>query len=116
MEILELNDPEKVARLLERYIQSAHLNFLFGSGASMPAIHLAGNVEQEIDQHLAASEHEEANKKALTFIEELEYQHGFLPAGYTEGDDTDITLQNYTRFLRSIWRAPIGWSKLSVSA
>lgn len=104
MEILELNDPEKVARLLERYIQSAHLNFLFGSGASMPAIHLAGNVEQEIDQHLAASEHEEANKKALTFIEELEYQHGFLPAGYTEGDDTDITLQNYTRFLRSIDR------------
>ncbi|MBM2294117.1 SIR2 family protein [Sulfitobacter pseudonitzschiae] len=104
MEILELNDPEKVARLLERYIQSAHLNFLFGSGASMPAIDLAGTVEQEIDQHLAASEHDEANKKALTFIEELEYQHGFLPAGYTEGDDTEITLQNYLHFLSSIDR------------
>ncbi|OWY16206.1 hypothetical protein B6V73_13570 [Thioclava sp. JM3] len=104
MEILELNGPEKVARLLERYIQSAHLNFLFGSGASMPAIDLAGTVEQEIDQHLAASEHDEANKKALTFIEELEYQHGFLPAGYTEGDDTEITLQNYLHFLSSIDR------------
>ncbi|WP_321447652.1 SIR2 family protein [uncultured Cohaesibacter sp.] len=101
MEILELEDPEKVARLLERHIQSAHLNFLFGSGASIPAIQLAGDVEQEIDQHLTASELDEANKKALTFIEELEYQHGFLPAGYTEGDDTDITLRNYMRFLSS---------------
>ncbi len=70
----------------------------------MPAIQLAGTVEQEIDQHLAASEHEEANKKALTFIEELEYQHGFLPTGYTAGDDTDLTLQNYLRFLSSIDR------------
>jgi len=104
VEILELNEPEKIALLLERYIQSAHLSFLFGSGASIPAIQLAGTVEQEIDQHLTASEHDEANKKALTFIEELEYQHGFLPAGYTEGDDTDFTLQNYLRFLSSVDR------------
>ena len=104
MVILELLEPEKVAQLLERYIQSAHLNFLFGSGASMPAIQLAGTVEQEIDQHLAASGHDEANKQALTFIEELEYQHGFLPDGYTEGDDTDATLQNYLHFLSSVDR------------
>lgn len=104
MEVLELNDLNRTATLLERYIQSAHLNFLFGSGASMPAIQLAGTVEQEIDQHLAVGEHEEANKKALTFIEELEYQHGFLPAGYTDGDDTDLTLQNYLRFLGSLDR------------
>lgn len=104
MEILELDDLAQVARLLERHIQSAHLNFLFGSGASMPAIKLAGTVEQEIDQHLAVSEHEQANQKALDFIEELEYQHSFLPAGYTTGDDTDLTLQNYLRFLSSIDR------------
>lgn len=104
MEIIELDDFEKVARLLERYVQSAHLSFLFGSGASIPAIQLAGTVEQEIDNHLTASEYNEANEKALTFIEELEYQHGFLAAGYTEGDDTDITLQNYLRFLSSIDR------------
>lgn len=104
METLELNDPEKVARLLERFVQSARLNFLFGSGASMPAIQLAGTVEQEIDQHLGAKEYEEANIKALTFIEELEYQHGFLPDGYTEGDDTDTTLKNYLKFLSSVDR------------
>lgn len=104
METLELDDLEKVAVLLERYIQSAHLNFLFGSGASMPAIELAGTVEQEINQHLGVSEHEEANIKALTFIEELEYQHGFLPDGYTDGDDTDVTLKNYLSFLSSVDR------------
>jgi len=104
MEILEFKDLEKVARLLERYIQSARLNFLFGSGASMPAIQLAGTVEQEIDQHLEASEHEEANIKALSFIEELEYQNGFLPEGYTVGDDTDVTLKNYLSFLSSVDR------------
>lgn len=104
METIELDDLKKVARLLERYIQSARLNFLFGSGASMPAIQLAGTVEQEIDQHLGASEHEEANIKALTFIEELEYQHGFLPDGYTEGDDTDVTLKNYLSFLGAVDR------------
>ncbi|SFF22570.1 SIR2-like domain-containing protein [Sulfitobacter brevis] len=104
MEIIDFNELEKVARLLERYIQSAHLNFLFGSGASMPAIELAGTVEHEIDQHLAASEYDEANKKALTFVEELEYQHGFLPDGYTDGDDTDLTLQNYIHFLVSVDR------------
>lgn len=104
MEVVEINDPEKIAKLLERYIQSAQLNFLFGSGASMPAIELAGTVEQEINDHLTVAEHDEANKKALTFIEDLEYQHGFLPAGYTEGDNTDVTLQNYLHLLRSLDR------------
>ena len=34
----------------------------------------------------------------------MEYQHGFLPSGYTDGDDTDITLQNYFHFLNSVDR------------
>ncbi len=104
MEKIQLTNLEDTARLLERYIQSAHLNFLFGSGASYPAIQLAGTVEQQIDADLAASNQPEANKKALNFIEELEYQHSFLPSGYTVGDDTDITLKNYIGFLKSIDR------------
>ena len=104
MKTFELNDEMEVARVLERHIQSAHLSFLFGSGASYPAIQLAGGVEQEIDDHLALNENADANRIALEFIEELEYQHSFLPAGYTEGDDTDITLQNYVDFLSSIDR------------
>ena len=94
----------EVARVLERHIQSAHLNFLFGSGASIPAIQLAGTIEYEIDKHLANSEDHQANRKALDFIEELEYQHDFLPDKYTPGDDTDMTLKNYMNFLEAIDR------------
>lgn len=104
MEILELNEPGEAAQLLERYIQSAHLNFLFGSGASMPAISLAGNVEQEIDQHLAEGEDDEANKKALSFIEDLEYQHSFLVDRCGPDIATNQTVANYVAFLKSIDR------------
>lgn len=104
MEKIDLSQTEGVALVLERHIQSAHLNFLFGSGASSPAIELAGTVEQEIDKCLARSQYDEANQQALEFIEDLEYQHQFLPDDYTEGDDTDITLQNYVRFMQSIDR------------
>lgn len=97
-------DKSKIVSILERHIQSAHISFLFGSGASMPAIQLAGNVEQEIDSLLRASKHDDANLKALAFIEELERQHQFLPDKFTQGDDTDTTLQNYVNFLKAIDR------------
>lgn len=100
----ELDVLKGVAQTLERHIQSAHINFLFGSGASMPAIQLAGTVEKEIDEDLANSRLNDANLKALEFIEELEYQHQFLPDSFTVGDDTDETLQNYMKFLKAIDR------------
>lgn len=104
MKFLKLDKPEKVARLLERYIQSAHLNFLFGSGASTPDIQLAGNVEQEINQHLKSSQHEEANKKALEFIQKIEKQHSSLLKSISQESNTNVTLQNYIKFLSSIDR------------
>jgi len=54
-----------VSKLLEPYIQSGALNFLFGSGASFPAIATAGNIEAEIDAHLQAGEDEAAEKKSF---------------------------------------------------
>ena len=100
----DLSAKAELARVLERHIQSAHFSFLFGSGASMPAISLAGTIENEINDLLENSKHEEANLKALEFIEELECQHQFLPDKFTEGDNTDLTLQNYINFLRAIDR------------
>ena len=104
MEKLELSKLDDVAQKLERYIQSARLNFLFGSGASLPAIQLAGAIEQEIDKYIADSQHVEANKKALDFIEKLESQNQLLHKNYKNGGKIDITLQNYICFLRSIDR------------
>lgn len=97
-------DFKDCSRQLERYIQSGHLNFLIGSGASRPAIKLAGTIESQIDDQLRRNEGDEANKLALEFIEEIEYQCSFLPDNYTEGDHTDITLQEYTKLISSIDR------------
>lgn len=105
MDLIAYNpDNNDVSRILERFIQSGHLNFLIGSGASRPAIELAGDIEAEINALLSLSDTPEANKKALLFIEALEYQNGFLPDGYTEGDDTHTTLTNYLSFLTSVDR------------
>lgn len=93
-----------IPRLIERYIQSGHINFLIGSGASRPAINLAGDIENEINTHLQIGDINEANVIALNFIEEVEYQNGFLPTGYTIGDATDITLNQYIEFLRAVDR------------
>lgn len=100
----DLDAKKELARVLERHFQSAHINFLIGSGASMPAIQLAGAVEQEINDLLENAKNDEANLRALEFIEDLEYQHQFLPDKFTEGDDTDVTLRNYTGFLRAMDR------------
>ncbi len=105
LEILELTEePTAFIRTLERYIQSGHLNFLVGSGASRPAIGLAGDVEAQIDVQLALGDFDEANKIALDFIEELENQHRFLPNNYMPGTPTDTTLSAYVEFLSSVDR------------
>ena len=37
---------------LKKLIQSGHINFLIGSGASYPSIPIAGNIEEEINNLL----------------------------------------------------------------
>lgn len=98
-DIVTLEDGlEEVSKLLESYIQSGNLNFLFGSGASMPAIQLAGNIEAEINAMLEAGEIAEADLKALTFIEEIEDKDTRLVIGI-EDAETKQTLSAYIDFL-----------------
>jgi hypothetical protein len=66
---------ENVSAFLEPYIQSGSLNFLIGSGASFPAIKIAGNVESEINALLTAGDHNAANRKSLDFIEAINTVH-----------------------------------------
>lgn len=96
---LSLSDQrEEVRKLTESYIQSGHLNFLFGSGASMPAIKVAGNIEAEINGLLAANNTEDANVQALEFIQDLIDINADLVA---EIDNCDIesTLASYVDFI-----------------
>lgn len=93
--------PEDVRKLTESYIQSGNLNFLVGSGASMPAINVAGNIEAEINSLLVGGNAEDADIMALEFIEDLAETNVDL---LTDIDDQPIieTLANYTEFLSAV--------------
>lgn len=95
------DNPEDVRKLTESYIQSGNLNFLVGSGASVPAIKVAGNIEAEINSLLIGGNVADADLKALEFIEELAETNVDL---LTDIDDQPITetLANYTDFLSAV--------------
>lgn len=99
---LVLSDsPEDVRKQTESYIQSGNLNFLVGSGASVPAIKVAGNIEAEIGSLLIGGNVADADLRALEFIEELAETNVDLLA---EIDDQSITetLANYSDFLSAV--------------
>jgi hypothetical protein len=92
-------DNQNVSQLLEPYIQSGALNFLFGSGASFPAIATAGNIEAEIDADLLLGLDEEADKKSFTFLEAINELNRQILAG-TPGADAIAVRECYQRFVR----------------
>jgi hypothetical protein len=89
---------DDVRKLVESYIQSGNLNFLIGSGASMPAIQVAGNIEAEINSLLIGGNSADANLMALDFIEELAETNVDLLADIDE-QPLNETLSNYIDFL-----------------
>ncbi|MGO8627715.1 SIR2 family protein [Rhizobium ruizarguesonis] len=90
--------PEDVRKLTESYVQSGNLNFLIGSGASMPAIKVAGNIEADINNLLIGGNVADADLMALEFIEELAETNVDLLADIDDQPIKD-TLANYTDFL-----------------
>lgn len=56
---------QHVHYVLEKAFQSANINFLIGSGASLPAIQLAKDIEQDINDLLNAGKEDEARKKKM---------------------------------------------------
>ncbi|MBM3553467.1 MAG: hypothetical protein FJX45_17385 [Alphaproteobacteria bacterium] len=89
---------EKVTALLEPYIQSGRLNFLIGSGASCPAIQLAGDIEQEINALLASNEKPEADMKCLEFLEAINRVHDLIRQKANEPGIAEVT-EAYSRFI-----------------
>mgnify|MGYP003626694866 CR=1 FL=1 len=94
-------ESEEAVLLLEAYIQSGNLNFLIGSGASLPAISLAGNIESQLNDLLEAESIVEANLRALNFIEGLEDKNSRLSLGLEDAESGD-TLGRYVQFLGTI--------------
>ena len=80
---------DDLATFLEPYIQSGALNFLIGSGASTPAVAVAGNIESELNNLIEAGDSDDADLLCLDFIESISQTHEHPHAGYRRGDDNE---------------------------
>lgn len=89
---------QEFSALLQSYIQSGRINFLIGSGASIPAIEAAGNIEHQIDTLLLENKEKEANLRVLEFIDELSQKNSSLEQG-TGGVEVTSTAAAYTKFI-----------------
>lgn len=96
-------DGENTSKFLESYIQSGNVNFLLGSGASVPAIATAGNVEAEIDARLVTGDEDGASQRCLAFVEEIDAVHRKM-ATIEEADPIHDVVENYKLFLSTIDR------------
>lgn len=96
-QVAELSDDNsQFTKLLEAYVQSGNLNFLIGSGASLPAIKTAGNIEATINGLLEEGKTAEANLKCVDFIEAIDDVHESLSE---PPPVVSSTLQGYRGFL-----------------
>ena len=62
---------EKLNDTLFRAIQSSHLNFLLGAGASCPGVITAGDIETDILSSIKAGKTDEADKKTVDFLKQF---------------------------------------------
>lgn len=99
----EIGADEDVSEFFEPYIQSGRLNFIVGSGASQPAIPTMGNLEAELDALLLTDGKEEADKRCVEFIEQIDTLHAQITAGQAQ-PDIEAVIANYRSFLTAIDR------------
>ena len=91
---------EKLRSSLVKAFQSSHINFLIGSGASDPAIPLAGCIEQRINDAVAANQ-SEAEKLKYDFL--IDIQNATLATLYGENQDkSKDVIKNYVVFLATL--------------
>jgi len=100
--ILDLNNTgEAITKSLARLFQSGHVNFLIGSGASLPAISAAGEIEQEIADLFAAGQDDQAREKMYGFLATIQGPMNDLIVG-TQNDNNAHTLSHYRACLQII--------------
>ncbi len=96
------SDDEETAKVLAPYIQSGNLNFLIGSGASLPAIKTAGNIEKTLDELIKKGKKAEADREMVDFIEAIGKTYKKLVNDTVYSNDLDETFNNYSRFISII--------------
>lgn len=90
---------------LKYYIQSANVNFLYGSGLSKPFLSTLGNIEKWLTE-LNERRQGDAGQVKYTIVEasilKLYFETVMYPNVAPAGADYDTTINEYRRFL-SIW-------------
>lgn len=88
---------------LTKALQSGHINFLLGSGASLPAIATAGDIETTLDGLLKKSDSKGFDEARRKFLEQLQTSTNALIAN--SGDKSnEATLAQYRQFLSNLSR------------
>lgn len=94
------NDKEMLATILQKAAQSANLNFIIGSGCSLPAIEVLGETENEIQERINVGKNDEAELLLFEYLEpfvrSVESMKGILV------DEFADVLENYKEFLKVI--------------
>lgn len=89
---------------LKYYIQSANVNFLYGSGLSRPFLSVLGNIEKWLTE-LNEKRHAEGDKVEFAIVEasilKLYFDSVMYPNVAPAGANYDATLAEYRRFLLS---------------
>lgn len=96
--IVKTEDEKKNFRdVISRLFQSGNINFILGSGASSPAIAVAGDIEKDVRALLESGKTNEAEEKVYDLIKGV--QDPFIDANNGNIDDT---LKNYQDFLGKV--------------
>lgn len=93
----------------ERVFQSANINFLIGSGASLPAINVLGTIENDLQQLINDEKEDEYFNMAAGFLSAVWLPHEYI---LDRGNDVafpppvisnvDYTRKNYDAFISSL--------------
>ncbi len=92
---------DEIADFLTSRFQSGHINFLIGSGASLPAISVAGDVEAEAHALFGAGKEHEAEKKLAELLNSVNGPTNDLIQSNANKNVAD-TLTNYKNFIELI--------------
>lgn len=101
---IKLGDKEQLAafqEMLFRAIQSSHINFLLGAGASCPGVAPAGRVEAEILELLKAGKTDKADRTTVQFLKQFKEPMSEL-LGEKPSDNVNKSLKHYVEFIQTI--------------
>jgi len=87
---------------LQKGIQSANINFIIGSGCSLPAIYTLGNIENEIQSFLEEDNIEDAERKTFEFLKPFVESTSQLIGKIVLDANHQSTLKNYKSFIETI--------------